>query len=337
MRQPRIVEEGAGYYFVTSRVVDRRFVFADDLERERVVRTMRVAEAFCGVKILTHAVLSNHFHCLVYVPERQAVADAEFGRRMGVLYDRTMVKNLMVHIGKLREDGQHEAAEAVKAKYTYRMYSLPEFMKALKQRVSMAYNKSHGRVGTLWEERYKSVLVEGKAGALGTVAAYIDLNPVRAGMVSDPKDYRHSGYGEAMGGGNLARSGLVAVLGEGGTWDEASGRYRQLLYTSGEARGVREDGKPVRPGFSAEVVEKVMEEGGKLPLNEVLRCRVRYFTAGAILGTREFVEAAFARHRSCFGEKRTTGARRMVGADWGELFAARELRKSVIGPPAVVT
>jgi hypothetical protein len=111
----------------------------------------------------------------------------------------------------------------------------------------------------------------------------------------------------------------------------------QLLYTSGESLGVAPDGQPVRPGFSAEVVEKVMEEGGKLPLNEVLRCRVRYFTAGAILGTREFVEAAFARHRSCFGEKRTTGARRMVGGDWGELFAARELRKSVIGPPAVVT
>ena len=109
------------------------------------------------------------------------------------------------------------------------------------------------------------------------------------------------------------------------------------MYTSGESLGVAPDGQPVRPGFSAEVVEKVMEEGGKLPLNEVLRCRVRYFTAGAILGTREFVEAAFARHRSCFGEKRTTGARRMVGGDWGELFAARELRKSVIGPPAVVT
>ncbi len=33
------------------------------------------------------------------------------------------------------------------------------------------------------------------------IAAYIDLNPVRAGMVADPADYRWSGYGEAIGGG----------------------------------------------------------------------------------------------------------------------------------------
>ncbi len=54
----------------------------------------------------------------------------------------------------------------------------------------------------------KSILVGGSGKALGTMAAYIDLNPVRAGIVADPKDYRFSGYGEAMGGGKHAREGL---------------------------------------------------------------------------------------------------------------------------------
>lgn len=51
---------------------------------------------------------------------------------------------------------------------------------------------------TLWAERFKSVLVEGFGNALETVAAYIDLNPVWAGIVEDPKDYRFCGYAEAV-------------------------------------------------------------------------------------------------------------------------------------------
>ena len=58
------------------------------------------------------------------------------------------------------------------------------------QRFTMWYNHNYGRVGTLWSERFKSTLVEGKRFTLQIVAAYIDLNPVRAGIVRDPKQYR---------------------------------------------------------------------------------------------------------------------------------------------------
>jgi hypothetical protein len=78
-------------------------------------------------------------------------------------------------------------------------------MKTFKQRATQSYNTRHGRKGTLWEERFKSILIQGHSGnALATVAAYIDLNPVRARIVSDPKDYRFSGYGEAMAGSKKA-------------------------------------------------------------------------------------------------------------------------------------
>lgn len=71
------------------------------------------------------------------------------------------------------------------------------------------------------------------------MAVYIDLNAVRAGIVKDPRDYRYSGYGEAMGGSKLARVGLIAVAKEGDVaedWASASAQYRQLLYVSGEAQ-----------------------------------------------------------------------------------------------------
>lgn len=99
MRGARIVEDGAAYYHVMSRVVGREFVFHEDMERERFRKTMRAVEGFCGVRIVTYACLSNHWHILVHVPERQAVGDAEFVRRLRHLYDLTVVENLGIRGG----------------------------------------------------------------------------------------------------------------------------------------------------------------------------------------------------------------------------------------------
>ncbi|MCX6873462.1 MAG: hypothetical protein NTW21_06590 [Verrucomicrobia bacterium] len=79
-------------------------------------------------------------------------------------------------------------------------------MKTLLLRFSRWLNTKHERTGAWWESRFKSVLVEDGV-ASRTVAAYIDLNPVRAGMVEDPADYRWSSYGEAMGGGPRGHGG----------------------------------------------------------------------------------------------------------------------------------
>ena len=86
-----------------------------------------------------------------------------------------------------------------------RMNDVSVLMKELKQRFSVWYNKSHNRFGTLWAERFRSILVEDRPEVVRTVAAYIDLNPVRAGMVEDPVDYRYCGsdhqISTGLGGG----------------------------------------------------------------------------------------------------------------------------------------
>jgi len=336
MRGARIKEEGPGYYHIISRVVDRRMVF-DDNEKERFCKIMRAAEAFSGVEILTHSTLSNHFHILAHVPERTEVSDELLVSRLRHHYRRPKVLGIAAKLAELRGDGLHEEADALKAGYTYRMYDLSEFAKTLKQRVSMSYNRRHHRKGTLWEERFKSVLIEGNADALSKVASYIDLNAVRAGIVNDPKDYRFCGYGEANAGSKRARAGLCHVmrtLNGPSSWNDASKGYRKLLYMIGEQRGTTRTGAPLRSGFRSETVEGVIEAGGSLPMSELLRCRVRYFTDGAVLGSRAFVEDVFNRHRQHFSPKRKTGARPMSGGQWGDLCTARRLRLEAIMPPA---
>ena len=96
-----------------------------------------------------------------------------------------------------------------------RMFDVSVFMRELKQRLTQWYHKKVKRKGPLWEDRFKSVLLENDETVLLTLAAYIDLNPVRAGLVNDPKDYRWSGYGEADAGNKARRAGIMRICGDG--------------------------------------------------------------------------------------------------------------------------
>lgn len=339
MRSARITAPGECYYHVTSRVIEGRFILGN-LERERFRQTMRLAEDFCDVQVLTWCCMSNHFHVLVYIPERQDVDDEEFIRRMKLIYGPNKVCEVERQIRILRDNGQDKAAETYKENWTYRMYDVSEFMKMLKQRFSQWYNTRNERKGPLWEDRFKSVLVEESAWALSCMAAYIDLNPVRAGIVKDPKDYRHCGYAEAVAGNKLAREGLKRVmrtLWHGAEadigWKRVGCSYRKFIFNKGRNVKLNRYGQPEQGGFTQEELEEVIKQDGKLSMPELLRLRVKYFTYGVIFGSQEFVEKIYKLNREKFGRKRKTGARPMKYGDWDGLYAARDLRKDLISVP----
>jgi REP element-mobilizing transposase RayT len=321
-----------------SRVVDRRMIMGE-LEREKFCELMRGAEVFSGVRVITYAVMSNHFHILTEVPVRQVVDEAEIMARLPGIYDRLTLLSLKSQWALWKKQGLEHLVERDLERLRVRMYDISEFVKTVKQRFTQWYNRKQGRTGTLWEDRFKSVMIESPSsaqrvregvGALATMAAYIDLNAVRAGMVSDPKDYRWCGYGEAVAGRKRAREGLAAVFGEDSGWGKVSARYRLLVYAAGEAKGLTESGLPIQKGLTVETVAQVVKERGKLPLHEVLRCRVRYFSDGVAIGSKEFVNEIFRLHRDNFGAKRKDGARPLRYAVWDGLCSARDLRKAAI-------
>jgi len=209
MRRARIKGNDApwNYFHCVSRVVDRKFRLGPD-EKEKFVEMMRLYEAFCGVQVVTFCCMDNHFHILLGVPQvpQEGLSEEEIVRRMTGLYSERVVKDFKNRLEVARQAGP-EAVEKVKASVAYRMNDLSQFMKTLKQRFSQWYNAANERKGTLWEERFKSVWLEGSEHVLATMAAYIDLNPVRAEIVQDPKDYRWSGYGQAVAGKREAIEG----------------------------------------------------------------------------------------------------------------------------------
>ena len=75
---------------------------------------------------------------------------------------------------------------------------LPAMMQAVGRSYVRYFNRRYQRSGTLWEGRYRSTIVQSERYLLACMA-YIDLNPVRAGMVANPGDYPWSGYAHSMG------------------------------------------------------------------------------------------------------------------------------------------
>jgi putative transposase len=341
-----LAEEGAveACYHCVTRVVERRFAFGDR-EKEKFVEILRAYEEFCGVQVLTFCVMSNHVHVLVHVPKRPETMpdDAELVRLVRRAELSYPASDLERQLAEMRGAGDAAGAERLRGRFLRRMWNLASFMQGVKQRFSQWFNGRTDRVGTLWEGRFKSVLVEGTGQTLSTMAAYIDLNPVRAGIVKDPADYRWSGYAEAVAGRNSARLGLKKVV-MGVLASERPGetareemrrllaRYRVYLFENGEEREAGPDGEGARRGMGATEVEAVIRSGGKLSFYQSLRCRVRYFSDGCAIGAVDFVEGVFARKRERFGRRRTSGARELRSVDLRGLFALRDLRSHAVEP-----
>jgi putative transposase len=369
-------------YHCISRIVGRGFVL-DVKEREHFRMLMRMCEKFTGCRVLSYCLMSNHFHVLLEVspmPEG-GISDEELFRRLSVFYSEAKVAEVakeMAEAGSMRERGEFELPpvdetgqpltpvqelvmakqqaerrrEEIRGRYTRRMHGLSEFMKSLLERFTKWFNRTHSRSGHLWEDRFKSVIVESGVAAR-TMAAYIDLNPVRAGMVEDPAEYRWSSYGEAVGGGKKgdgkkAREGLVrafycdqGVIFEAEKWQEVSRLYRRLMGIAlGKKPGRSESQRrsqtaPTVTKNTAELLESKDNETvlKDLGMAKMLRCRIRYFTDGAVIGSKEFVNEAFASARERFGPKRKNGARKLKGegaAANGTLWSLRDLRKGVV-------
>ena len=130
--------------------------------------------------------MSNHFHLLLEVPPMAEgrLTDEALLQRLSGLYSEAFVAGVAAELVEARKsaaDGGGDARVAeIHARFTYRMHDLSEFMKGLLIRFTRWFNRTHSRTGMLWEERFKSVIVESGVAAR-TMSAYIDLNPVRWG------------------------------------------------------------------------------------------------------------------------------------------------------------
>ena len=231
-------------YSICARVVDRQFKFDDDTKDEILEILWNVAD-FCGVLVLDHCIMDNHFHLEVRVqPQDTPVSKDTVLKRVGILYGEKKKQEIKEELKARKEAGDENGAKVILDPFRKRMNDLSEFMKTFKQRITMSYNFAHHRTGTLWEGRFRSTLIERthNLDLLRNVAAYFDLNPMRAGIVDAPERYRWCGFGLAqMKGirGARARKGL-ALLYPGEKEEVFLAKHRQLLLARFQKKGKNE-------------------------------------------------------------------------------------------------
>ena len=269
--------------------------------------------------MLSYCVMSNHFHLLIEVPPRLngGLSDDELLDRLRLVMPSAEVdvvaKTLTLLSSAATTEEGRKVYEQMRERYFSRMCDLGQFMKSLKQRFSRWFNKTHQRIGTLWEERYNSALIEDGYVARVT-AAYIDLTPVRAGIVKDPKEYPWCAYSEAVAGSALAGLGIARVLekcddeqsaqevlesaevNDRYAWRKIAGRYRVSLYEDACAAGESESAKAQqgsrlsrRKGFSDQEIKREQARSGELSAAELVSHRAKFLIDGAVIGSQSFV------------------------------------------------
>jgi hypothetical protein len=112
-----------------------------------------------------------------------------------------------------------------KETFLRRMWNSAEFMKTYKQHFTMSYNWRREHIGTMWEGRYHERNHALEAEAMWKTAAYIDVNPVTAGIVASSDSYEWCSIAAARNGDDKARRGYVFMYGESGGWDAVSEKH----------------------------------------------------------------------------------------------------------------
>ncbi|MCC5839920.1 MAG: hypothetical protein JJT96_07340, partial [Opitutales bacterium] len=267
-----------------------------------------------------------HFHIFVRLDPRETedLDDAGLLERFRALYGGTRCASLGLDADDLevilKKNG--DSAEGIRRRLRARMGDVSVFMREVKTRFTLWYNGEHGTVGTFWAERFRSVVVEADTAAQRMVAAYIDLNPVRAGLVEDAGNYGFSGFGEACAGGSAARRGIARI--EGGLtwaakWHE---RYRARL-CSRLGPGTRHREGDQRTA-AAGAIKGEEGSGADAAERSKLLSKIRAFSEGWVVGSVVWVEN-FCAANGWLGYKRGRKAQPVAlhgGADFATVATA---------------
>ena len=295
-----IINDETAVYHVMSRTALDGFPLGD-VEKDFMLDLIRRYSTLYFVEILGFCLMGNHFHILVRMFPEHDYTDEDIQKRYESFYG----------------DGSMFAAGWIPA-LREKLSSLSEFVKEIKQSFSRYYNNRHHRRGTLWGERFKSLIVE-NGETLINCLAYIDLNPIRAGIVERPEDYRWNSLGYHIQTGNKdnflsldfglkefghgeIRSAVTSEL----HWaselnaEERLKGYRRYVYEAG-ALNRPEKGKP--KVIADKILEKERKREFELSRNDRFRYRTRYFTDSGVIGSKEFVSKTYMRFKHHFNSK----------------------------------
>ncbi len=284
-RIPRmVIDDETAVYHVMSRTALDGFPLGD-IEKDFMLDLIKSYSVLYFVEILGFCLMGNHFHLLVKVLPEYKFSDEDIKKCYVEFYGDERVFT----------DGMIPSLRA-------KLSSLSEFVREIKVGFARYYNKRHNRRGYFWGDRFKSVIVD-KGETLINCLAYIDLNPLRAGIVSRPEDYRWNSLGYHVQTNN--RDNFLSTdfgLKEFNVKSKKKRitRYRRYVY---EAGAVNRPEKGKTKVIGDKILEKERKREFELSRSDRFRYRTRYFTDSGVIGSKEFVSKTYMRFKHHFNSK----------------------------------
>ena len=228
------------------------------------------------VEVNAYCIMSNHFHLVLRMLPGRLFSDEEVVRRIETFMQKDKKKK------------NEEITPQMIRKAREKLEDVSEFCKSVKQTFSCWYNKKHNRTGYLWGSRFKSLLL-GNEIIIQCVCAYVELNPVRAGMVQKPEDYRWS----SLHNRQFARSshrfcsfaGIYPDAPDNSSDAALLNDYRALVYHFGNIKRTTIQDLEV----SDQLFDKHAGRHFQPPAGELMLGRIRYFTDGLAIGSKDFI------------------------------------------------
>jgi REP element-mobilizing transposase RayT len=272
-------------------------------DKEYLLSLIQKLSALYCTDILGFCIMGNHFHLVCRMYPAPEVSDKEIQRRCKAYYG----------------EDQMIAGEHLES-YRERLTSLGAFIKDIKQGFTRYYNRRTGRKGFFWGERFKSVIVE-EGKTLVNLLAYVDLNPIRAGILEKPEEYKWCSLGYHLQTGN--KEDLLSVDFGLRDWEEHDSRevvrkYREFVYE----KGAVDAGKGAV--IDQKVVEKERKRKYRMSRTDRFRYRSRYFTDSGIIGSKAFVGEVFDRVKHLLGSKDERRFKRVSGVEG--VYSLKRLR-----------
>ncbi|MBM7455904.1 REP element-mobilizing transposase RayT [Oceanisphaera litoralis] len=184
------------YYHCICRCVRRAYLCGEDRltgqdfnHRKRwVLARLRQLQKVFTIDLCAYAVMANHYHLVVHVDtaaaealtENEVVARWHRLFRLPVLVERYMA-------GTADTEAEQLAAQGIIAGWRRRLSDLSWYMRCLNEHIARKANEEDNCKGRFWEGRFRSQAILDDAGLLACMT-YVDLNPLRAGMVEQPED-----------------------------------------------------------------------------------------------------------------------------------------------------
>ncbi len=289
-----------GFFHIMSRTVGQEF-YLGDVEKEELLNIIKYYSGFYFVKPIGLTIMSNHFHLLIKSEPESYYTDRQVKQRIAKYLDKEKKKRKTEAGNDTSDISSHELEKIKK-----QMADISEYVRAVKQTFARWYNKMNNRKGYFWGARFKSVLIE-KGESLQNCLAYIDLNPVRAGLVEKPEDYRWSAIGYRIYTDNkgdfLSFDGIFpdSEL-KDRSKEELLQCYRYFVYKCGNIKKLSlsdiEEGKEVEDVKSIidnQTYNHELMRRFKLPKEEILLGRIRYFSDGMVIGSKKFLKEVYAK------------------------------------------